>query len=106
MVSSYLGHSGARSHLHPELADESGGESAVLLCHHCVDKDKPPKMPVIANNIDYGVLSRIDVPLKQPSDLGVMLMSAVRLCHMVTEVSSKDCKGGLNSIPRVTIPHR
>ena len=38
----------------------------------------------IANNIDYGVLSRINVPLEQPSDLVVVLMSTVRLCHMVT----------------------
>ena len=29
VVSSYLDHSGARFHLHPGLADESGGESAV-----------------------------------------------------------------------------
>ena len=31
----------------------------------------------IANNIDYGVLSRIHVPLEQPSELEVMLMSTV-----------------------------
>ena len=29
----------------------------------------------IAMNIDYGVLSRINVPLEQPSDLEVVLMS-------------------------------
>ena len=29
----------------------------------------------IANNNDYGVLSRIHVPLEQPSELDVMLMS-------------------------------
>ena len=33
--------------------------------------------------------------LEQPSDLEVMPMSAVRLYHMVTKVSSKDGKGGL-----------
>ena len=60
----------------------------------------------IANNIDYGVLSRIILSLEQPSDLEVMLMSTVRLYHMVTKVSSKDGKVGLKSIPRVTIPHR
>ena len=60
----------------------------------------------IANNIDYGVLSRINVPLEQPSELEVMLMSTVRLCHMVTKVPNKNGKGGLKSIPRVTIPHR
>ena len=57
----------------------------------------------IANNIDYGVLSRINVPLEQPSELEVMLMSTVRLCHMATEVTSRDGKGGLKSIPRVAI---
>ena len=31
----------------------------------------------IAMNIDYGVLSRIHVPLEQPSELEVMLMSTV-----------------------------
>ena len=62
----------------------------------------------IANNIDYGVLSRINVPLEQPpSELEVALMSTVRLCHMATKFSSKDGKGGLKRIPRVTIkPHR
>ena len=50
-------------------------------------------MPV-AMNIDYGVLSRIYVPLEQPSDLEVVLMPAVRLYHMVAKVSSKDRKGG------------
>ena len=60
----------------------------------------------IANSIDYGVLSRIHVPLEQPSELEVILMSTVRRCHMATEASSKDGKGGLKSIPRVTIPHR
>ena len=49
----------------------------------------------IAMNIDYGVLSRINVPLGQPSDLEVILMSTVRLYHMVTKVPSKDGKGGL-----------
>ena len=48
----------------------------------------------IANNIDYGVLSRIKFPLERPSDLEVMLMSTVRLYHMVTKVSSKDGKWG------------
>ena len=57
VVYSYLGQSGERFHLHPELVDESGDESAVFLCHHCVDKDKPPKMP-IASNIDYSRQSR------------------------------------------------
>jgi hypothetical protein len=60
----------------------------------------------IANNTDYGVLSRIHATLEQPSDLEVILMSTVRRYHMVTKVSSKDGKGGLKSIPRVTIPHR
>ena len=31
----------------------------------------------IANNFDYGVLSRIHAPLEQPSELEVILMSAV-----------------------------
>ena len=31
----------------------------------------------IANNIDYGVLSRFHVPLGKPSELEVMLMSTV-----------------------------
>ena len=44
----------------------------------------------IACNINYGVLSRINVPLEKPPKLEVMLMSTVRLCHMVTKVSSKD----------------
>ena len=56
----------------------------------------------IANNIDYGVLPRISVPLEQPSDLEVMLMSTVRLYRMVAKVSSKDGKGGLKSISQVT----
>ena len=57
----------------------------------------------IANIIDYGVLSRIHVPLEQPSELEVMLMSTVRRCHRATKVSSKEGKGGLKSMPRVTI---
>ena len=60
----------------------------------------------IANNTDYGMLSRINVRLEKPSELEVMLMSTARLCHMATKVSSKDGKGGPKSIPRVTIPHR
>ena len=52
----------------------------------------------IANNIDYGVLSRISVPLEQPSELEVMLMSTVRRSHMATKVSSKDGKGGLKGV--------
>ena len=94
VVSSYLHEaSGSRFHLHPELVDESGGEPRVMLCHHCVDKVKPPKMS-IANHIDYGVLSRIDFPLEQPSDLEVMLISNVRLYHMVIKVSSKQGRVG------------
>jgi len=59
----------------------------------------------IANNIDYlyGVLSRIHVPLEQPSELEVMLMSTDRRCHRATKVSSKEGKGGLKSMPQVTI---
>ena len=60
----------------------------------------------IAMDIDYGVLSRIYVPLEQPSDLEVVLMPAVRLYHMVAKDSSSDGKGGLKSIPRVKIPRR
>ena len=48
----------------------------------------------IANSIDYGVLSRIKFPLEKPSDLEVMLMSTVRLYHMVAKVSSKGGKVG------------
>jgi len=123
VVSSYLDHSGARFHLHPGLVDESGGESAVLLCHscvdmergftftpslsmkaatsrchNCVDKDKQPKM-LIANNIDYSALSRIIFLLEQPSNLEVMLISTVRLYRTVTKVSSKDGKVG-RGIPK------
>ena len=60
----------------------------------------------IANNTDYGMLSRINVRLEKPSELEVMLMSTVRRCHKATKVPSKDGKGGLKSIPRVSIPHR
>ena len=56
----------------------------------------------IANNIDCGMLSRIKFPLGQPSDHEVMLMLTVRLYCMVAKVSSRDGKGGLKSIPRVT----
>ena len=48
----------------------------------------------IANNIDYGVLSRINFPLEQPPDLDVVLMSTVRLYQMATKVSKKDGKVG------------
>jgi len=58
----------------------------------------------IANNTDYGVLSRISFPLELPSDLEVTLMSTARLYHMVTKFSSKDGKVGLKRIPQVTIP--
>ena len=60
----------------------------------------------IANSNGYGMLSRIIFPLEQPSDLEVVLMSTVRLYHMVTKVPSRDGNAGLKSIPRVTIPHR
>ena len=51
VVSSYLDHSGARLNLHPELADESGDGPAVLLCHHCFDKEKPPRMSITNNEV-------------------------------------------------------
>ena len=60
----------------------------------------------IANSNGYGMLSRIIFPLEQPSDLEVVLMSTVRLYHIVTKVSSTDGKGGLKSIPRVDIVFR
>ena len=106
VVSSYLGHSGARFHLHPRLVDESSDESAVLLCHHCVDKDKPPEIS-IAKNINYGVLSRISFLLGHPSDLEVMLMSTVWLYHMVAKVSSKGGKVGRGILKEYLIyfPH-
>ena len=63
-------------------------KAATGRCQNCADKDKPPKMS-IANNIDYGVLSRINFRLEQPSDLGVMLMSTVRLYHMVTKFRAR-----------------
>ena len=60
VVSSYQDHNtGERFHLHPKLVDESGDASTVLLCHHCDNKSMPPRMS-IANNIDFGLLSRID----------------------------------------------
>ena len=37
----------------------SGDASSVLLCHHCDNKSMPPRMS-IANNMDFGLLSRID----------------------------------------------
>ena len=80
-------------------------KSEVFLCSHCADKDKPPEMP-IANINNYVVLSRINFPLEQPTDLEVMLMSTVRLYRMVTKVSSRDGKAGLKDIPRVTILYR
>ena len=52
----------------------------------------------IASNIDYGVLSRIHVPLEQPSELEVMLMSTVSAVPQgATKASRKDSKGGLKS---------
>jgi hypothetical protein len=48
----------------------------------------------IANNIDFGVLSRIDFPLESPSLLEKMLISKVRLYHLVTKVTSVDGKLG------------
>ena len=53
----------------------------------------PPRMS-IANNIDFGLLSRIDFTLETPSALGKMLMSKVLLYHMVTKVTSLDGKLG------------
>ena len=49
----------------------------------------------IAMNVDYGAIPASIFPLEQPSDLEVVLMSAVRLLHMVTKVPSKDGKVGL-----------
>ena len=40
VVSSYLGHSGARFHLHPRLVDKSGDESAVLLRRSCFNMER------------------------------------------------------------------
>ena len=60
----------------------------------------------IAMDINYGVLSRINVPLEQPSEVEVVMMSTVRLYRMVTKVSSRDGKAGLKDIPRVTILYR
>ena len=60
----------------------------------------------IAMGIDYGVFSRINFLLKQPSGPVVILMSAARLYHMMTKVTSTDGKAGLERIPRVTILHR
>ena len=60
-----------------------------------------------ANNIDYGVLSRIILLLEQPSDLEVMLMSTARLYHVVKKVSSEVGKVG-RGIPKgdlIYFPH-
>ena len=61
----------------------------------------------IASSTDCGVVSRINFPLEQPSDLEVMLMSTVWLYHMVTKVSSRDGKLG-RGIPKgglIYLPH-
>ena len=54
VVSSYQDQStGERFHLHPELVDESGDVSTVLLCHHCVDKSMPLcRQKYAAQNVD------------------------------------------------------
>ena len=45
VVSTYLDHSGARFHLHPELVDESGDEPAVLLCRNMSTWSEVPPSP-------------------------------------------------------------
>ena len=57
----------------------------------------------IANNIDYG--GAFSLPCAAgaaPSELEVMLMSTVRRCHRAAKVSSKEGKGGLKSMSRVS----
>ena len=87
VFSSYQHHStGERFHLHPELVDKSGDMSTVLLCQHCDNKSMPPRMS-IANNIDLGLLSRIDFRLETPSALEKMLkMSKVWLFFPLSQL--------------------
>ena len=87
-------------HLHPELVDKGTDGPTVLLCEHCHAETskgadaKAPKLS-IANGIDFGLLSRI--PQLEPlSDVEQMLLSEVRLYHLVVKVSAcHACRGRL-----------
>ena len=62
---------------------------ACLLCQHCCDqsaKGCTPKMSIAAG-IDYGLLSRVPT-LETPTDAEQMLLSSVRLYHVVVKVSA------------------
>ena len=69
------------------------------MCEHCFSEAskgadaKAPKLS-IANGIDFGLLSR--VPQLEPlSDVEQMLLSEVRLYHLVVKVSAcSACRGG------------
>ena len=55
----------------------------------------------IANNTDYGVLSRIHAPLEQPSELEVMLMSTVSALPQGDESFEQGGQRGAKKMPRV-----
>jgi len=77
------------------------------LAHGKLQKEQESQLLASSDNTGYGVLSHINFPLEQPSDLEVMLMSTVRLYHMVTKVSSRDGKLG-RGIPKgdlIYLPH-
>ena len=93
-------------HLHPELVDAHTDGARALLCQHChaeakksdAEKPKAPKMSIAAG-IDFGLLSRLP-ELEPLSDVELMLLSEVRLYHVVAKV----CMAGAKSLLYSLVP--
>ena len=106
LVSCFKTQSNRWLHLHPELVDvgdegsaESGAEESAWFCHHCsaaAGNKQIPKMSIAAG-IDYGLLSRVK-ELTPLTEMEKMLVSEVRLYHVVFKLASRFGEPGSESL--------
>ena len=88
--------SGTLYHLHPELVDPPDALNgaieghSVLFCEHCKRRADESKVGAlsIAAGIDYGWLQRIP-ELEPLTELETLLLSEIRLYHVVVKVTTK-----------------
>lgn len=77
--------------LHPDLIDHRASVPACLLCKTCAAAlSKGERPPMNVANVDYGALSRVP-RLERLSLLEEMLLSPLRLYHVVVKVRSRLC---------------
>jgi hypothetical protein len=112
LVSCFKTQSNRWLHLHPELVDvgdegsaESGaerggrGQESAWFCHHCsaaAGNKQIPRMSIAAG-IDYGLLSRVK-ELTPLTEMEKMLVSEVRLYHVVFKLASRFGEPGSESL--------